>query len=117
MQVLVVEDEPLIAIEIEDILASAGIEVVGPAASVRQSMELIYEQRVDAAVLDVNLGKESSEVVAFELNRRGIPFVAVSGYTSDQRPRVFENSPYLVKPFRAQDLIDTVRCAAASAAR
>lgn len=117
MHVLVVEDEPLIAIEIEDILASAGIVVVGPAASVRQSMELIYDQRVDAAVLDVNLGQENSEAVAFELNRRGIPFVAVSGYTTDQRPRVFENSPYLVKPFRAQDLIDSVRCAAREASR
>lgn len=117
MHVLVVEDEPLIAIEIEDILASAGIRVIGPAASVSQSMELIHGHEVDAAVLDVNLGKESSEPVAFELNRRGIPFVAVSGYTSDQRPRVFENSPYLVKPFRAKDLIDSVRCAAATGAR
>lgn len=117
MQVLVVEDEPLIAIEIEDILSSDGIGVIGPAASVSRSLELIHGHEIDAAVLDVNLGKESSEAVADELNRRGIPFVAVSGYTSDQRPRVFENSPYLLKPFRAQDLIDCVRCAAATVAR
>ena len=58
LKVLVVEDEPLVAMALEDLLTDSGCTVVGPASSVKQGMRLIEEQAVDGAVLDVNLRGE-----------------------------------------------------------
>lgn len=104
-----VKDEPLIALELHDVLADAGLEVIGPAATAREGLDLISAGPIDAAVLDVNLGRETSESVARELAERGVPFLAVSGYAADQRPRAFESVPFLAKPFRAADLVKSVR--------
>ncbi|MBT3069647.1 PAS domain S-box protein [Rhodomicrobium sp. Az07] len=96
--VLVVEDEALVALEIGHALREARFEVLGPARCVAQALELLKVSRCGAAVLDINLGSETSETVALELNRRGIPFVIVSGYSLDQLPPAFEGVPALVKP-------------------
>lgn len=109
MRVLVVEDEALIALEIDTILSEAGLAVAGPVSSVRDALDLIAKGNVDAAVLDVNLGRETSEPIAEELNRRTVPFIAVSGYASDQRPSSMSDAPFLAKPFRARDLIACIR--------
>lgn len=109
MRVLVVEDEALIAIEIDGILAAAGFAVVGPVATVKDALPLLASDAIDGAVLDVNLGRETSEPIAQELTQRGVPFLAVSGYATDQRPTVFQGAPFLAKPFRASDLIAAVR--------
>jgi DNA-binding response OmpR family regulator len=109
MRVLIVEDEGLIAIEIEHILTSAGFEVAGPVASAKEALALVSTGQVEGAVLDVNLGRETSEAVAAELASRGVPFIAVSGYASDQRPAVFNGAPFLAKPFRARELLAAVR--------
>jgi DNA-binding response OmpR family regulator len=109
MRILVVEDEPLIALEVHDVLADAGFEVIGPAATAREGLALISAGPIDAAVLDVNLGRETSEAVARELSARGVPFLAVSGYAAEQRPGVFEKALFLAKPFRAVDLVTSIR--------
>lgn len=98
--VLVVEDEALVALEIVHSLREARFEVLGPARSVAQAFDILKKSRCSAAVLDINLGSETSEAVAVELNRRGIPFVIVSGYSLDQLPQAFEGVPALVKPVR-----------------
>lgn len=109
MRVLVVEDEALIAIELDSILTEAGFSVAGPVASVKDALEIVARETIDAGVLDVNLGRETSEPIALELTRRGIPFVAVSGYANDQRPAIFSGARFVSKPFRARDLIAVVR--------
>ena len=108
-RILVVEDEPLVAIEIAHILKKAGFDVIGPARSVAPALSLIEERGCDAAVLDINLGGETSEPVAWRLLTRGAPFVALSGYSRTQHPPVFSGAPALAKPVRPALLVAELR--------
>lgn len=99
--VLLVEDDAIIAFDLADQLSAAGYEVLGPAIDAIHGLALLAGRGCDVAVLDVNLGNgTTSEPVAVELRRRSIPFVTVSGYTSDQHPPVFTGAPLIVKPVR-----------------
>jgi PAS domain S-box-containing protein len=109
LRVLVVEDEAIVALEIEQNLRDAGFEVVGPAARVAEAMELLKESGCDAAVLDINLGSETSEAIARMLSGTGTPFVTVSGYSQDQRPSGFSGGAFLAKPLRAELLVAQLR--------
>jgi CheY-like chemotaxis protein len=79
LRVLIVEDEALIAMVYEDLLAEQGCESLGPAASVAQALALIAADPPDAALLDVNLDGEISGPVAERLHQEGIPFLVVTG--------------------------------------
>lgn len=79
-QILVVEDEFLIALELEQVLHLAGYQVVGPATSVAMALELLRHVRPDAAILDVNLAEERVTPVAEVLKAMAVPFVLASGY-------------------------------------
>ena len=109
MKVLVVDDEPLLAIDLADCLEDAGFMVVGPAGSVKDALALIAAPGCDAAVIDVNLGRETAEPIAHELTRLGIPFIVVSGYAPDQIPLVFHTAPRLVKPFDVAAVVTLLR--------
>ncbi len=100
-RVLVVEDEPLIAAGIAEILELGGFQVIGPAGGVREALWLLEHEGCDTAVLDVNLGAETSEPITLELIRTGIPFVVVSGYSRDQLPAFFRSAPLIPKPLQA----------------
>jgi PAS domain S-box-containing protein len=104
-RVLVVEDEAIVALEIEQYLRNAGFEVIGPAAKVAEALQLLKEFSCDAAVLDINLGAETSEPIARVLSGQGTPFVTVSGYSMNQRPSGFVGSAFLAKPLRAERLV------------
>ena len=110
-RILVVEDEPLIAMDFSQTLSDAGYVVIGPANSVARALALIAKFGCDAAVLDVNLGKESSEPIARELIRLGKPFVTTSGYSREQQPQIMQTAPMLGKPVSSAVLISGVeRC-------
>jgi PAS domain S-box-containing protein len=104
-RILVVEDEAVVALEIAQVLLKAGFKVVGPARAADQALRLINETRCDAAILDINLGGETSEPVALRLRERNTPFVTVSGYSSQQVPPVFKGSCSLTKPLRPELLV------------
>ena len=72
-KVLIVEDEVLIALDLVDIVSSAGALPVGPAGSVRQALRYLESTDVTAAILDVNLGNEDSLEIACWLRAAGIP--------------------------------------------
>ena len=76
--VLVVEDELFIAMELAECLEEAGFQVSGPVGSVRDALRVIAGQQPDAAVLDVNLGREKVIPVAERLRSLGVPFVIAS---------------------------------------
>ena len=76
-RVLVVEDEALLADEISRILDDAGFQVVGPAGRVEKAFHLLNDVGCDAAVLDMQLDGETSELIARVLAARGTPFVTV----------------------------------------
>jgi CheY-like chemotaxis protein len=103
-RILVVEDEVIVAMLIEDILSDQGATIVGPAARVAKALELLAEDEVDAAVLDVNLAGEMTTPVAEELRRRGIPFAFATGYGAAGVPEGFAGQPLLQKPFQEHDL-------------
>jgi DNA-binding response OmpR family regulator len=105
MRVLVVEDEPFVAMDIAAILSNAGWKVVGPAGSVRRALKLIEEQPCEAAILDANLNGESAAPIAETLQSRGIPFMVLSGYATEQLPGPLSGAPFLSKPCNPSDLV------------
>jgi CheY-like chemotaxis protein len=80
--VLLVEDELLVAMEMEEALRDLGCEVLGPAATVEEALRLAQSEagRIDAAVLDINLAGRPSFPVADLLAGRGVPVVFATGY-------------------------------------
>jgi two-component SAPR family response regulator len=98
MRVLVVEDEVLLALEVQDMLQRLGQEVVGPVGNLREALKLAETEQLDAALLDVNLGTENSLKVAETLAERGIPFVFVTGYEHKTLPGSLNTAPRLTKP-------------------
>lgn len=114
-RVLLVEDEFFIALDIGQQLADAGFEVVGPAPSVSKALSLVDEQGCDVAILDVNLGGETSEPVARKLQESDKPFVVLSGYSIDNKAAPwFGDAAVLSKPLRMDDLVAALRgCTAA----
>jgi PAS domain S-box-containing protein len=108
-RILVVEDEPLVALEIEADLVTAGAVVIGPASTLEAAAGLIAEGRSEAAVLDANLAGLPVGALAAALARQGVPFVFATGYGHDGLPEGFRDRPVLYKPFEADQLLQMVR--------
>lgn len=104
-RVLIVDDEVLIAFDIQWALTQAGFEVAEIRTTVKEALASIAKAQFDIAILDANLNGESAEPVAVALAERGIPFLGLSGYLPGQQPPSFGNAPFLEKPFRVDDLI------------
>jgi DNA-binding response OmpR family regulator len=98
-RILILDDEPLIAMMVEDWLTEIGCEAVGPANSVASALRLVESEKLDGAILDVSLGGENSYSVADALRTRGIPFTFVTGRGADGVDSRFEGAPVLAKPF------------------
>jgi PAS domain S-box-containing protein len=103
---LVVEDEPLVALEIVASLEQAGIEVAGSVGSPSEALALIERATLDAALLDGNLHGQSVGEIAAALTRKNVPFVFVTGYGRESLPPAFAGSAALSKPFSQQQLFD-----------
>lgn len=99
-RLLVVEDEYMIAMELVSTLEELGAEVVGPAASVEDALALVGSDgdRLDAAVLDINLRDERVYPVADALAARGVPFVFATGYDATAIPPAYAATPRCEKP-------------------
>ncbi|MFT4120518.1 response regulator [Bradyrhizobium sp.] len=97
--VLIVEDDPIIAIDFEDRLMGFGVKHVRTVASVAQALQAIAERAPDFALLDVELVREKSFAIAERLVALKIPFVFVTGYGAETRvPPAFAGQPRLQKP-------------------
>lgn len=101
LRILVVEDEAIIAMLIEDLLADLGCVVVGPAGTVAQALAIAACDglSLDGGVLDVNLGGEKVFPVADALAKRGIPFIFATGYGKSGVGAQYEGRPVIAKPF------------------
>jgi len=97
-RVMIVEDEALVALVLADHLTEFGLSVVGPCANVAEATAAVEANDLDAAILDVNLGKELVYPVAELLAKRGIPFVFVTGYGPESIDRRFAHAAVLEKP-------------------
>jgi CheY-like chemotaxis protein len=98
--VLVVEDEPIVAMMIEDLLDDLGARTVGPAFSIAEAISLIETSAIDAAILDVNVGEEHSHGIADRLRARGVPFVFATGYGREGCG--YDGAEVIEKPFRRE---------------
>ncbi len=105
-RVLIVEDEPLIAMVAEDYLAEAGYSVVGPAGTIATALGLIAAEDFDAALLDANLGGEGVDKVAHALT--GKPFAFVTGYGRDSLPSGFGDRLVVEKPYTQTQLLAAI---------
>jgi CheY-like chemotaxis protein len=104
LRVLVVEDEMMVSMLIEDMLADLGCLVVGPASRLDEATELVKSADIDCAVLDVNLGGQPIFPVADLLREKGAPFAFATGYGDAGLREVDRGTPVLQKPFREGDL-------------
>jgi DNA-binding NarL/FixJ family response regulator len=107
--ILVVEDEFLVAMELEAILMNTGWKVVGPAGTLAGAVKLARSAHCDGAALDVNLGGDRVDEVASILAGRGIPFVFVSGYGRENLPAAHRENLLISKPANGQSLVQAVR--------
>jgi CheY-like chemotaxis protein len=107
-RILIVEDEPLVAMVAASALTETGCTVVGPASTLVEALRLAEEEQLDAAVLDRNLGGRDSHSVAERLRARGIPFAVVTGYADTGLPLIFGDVPSLAKPFEPDKLVALV---------
>ena len=104
-RILVVEDEYMIAQEIAGVLADAGAEVLGPAPRLAAATRLVaLEDRIDGALLDVNLGNEAIWPVVDTLLARGVPLVLATGYDANAIPAAYASLPRCEKPASGQNL-------------
>lgn len=108
-RVLILEDEPIIAMELQETLEGFGYTVVGPAHSCEAALELLWSGKVDAAILDLILGEGTCEVVADELSLNGIPYAFASGYDSHALHDRFPDVPVITKPSASKDVANVLR--------
>jgi DNA-binding NtrC family response regulator len=108
-RILIVEDIAILALNFEDILKRAGAEVVGPALKLECAERLAEEETLSGALLDIRLNGHEVWSVARRLDGRGVPFAFCTGhFNSDNLPAEWRGRPLLVKPARAQAIIDTI---------
>jgi DNA-binding response OmpR family regulator len=103
-RLLVVEDEMLVLLTIEDMLADLGCEAVSSAATVKRAVALIEAKVFDAAMLDMNLNGDNSHAIAEALRARQVPFLVCTGNTGRDLSDVFRNRAVLRKPFSFEAL-------------
>jgi len=97
-RILLVEDESLIAMMMQDMLASLGFIVIGPYGGLEAALSAAQHADLDGAVLDVNLNGEAAYPVADMLAARGVPYILVTGYESDSIRGRHAAAPVLQKP-------------------
>ncbi|NNC37741.1 MAG: response regulator [Acidimicrobiales bacterium] len=108
-KILIVEDDPFIAMDIEEVFLAAGYKVLGPVAVVDAALLLLQNMLPDAATLDFNLGKETSLPIAEELDKLEIPYVFLSGQMEKVVASKLDREPtILAKPFDPDLLMKTI---------
>ena len=104
-RILIVEDEPLLAMELETNLNALGCKTLRSAATLNAAKAAIGDSGCDAALVDVNLGGRQADELAVALTRKNIPFAFVTGYGREGLPAGFKEVAILSKPFAKEELL------------
>jgi len=107
--VLIVEDDPIIALDLEDTVLGLGAATVRTAGHVATALDMIAARAPDFALLDVGLVHENSFAIAERLTTLNISFAFVTGYGSGKVPAIFADRPRLPKPFSTEALLVVLR--------
>ena len=102
-RVLIIEDEPVVAMLLEDMLDDLGLTVAGRARTLDRALQADAFQ-CDAAVMDINLRGEKSYAAAERLSEAGVPIVFVTGHTRERPPGRLGEAPILLKPYGIHEL-------------
>jgi DNA-binding response OmpR family regulator len=109
--ILIVEDEPLIAMMLEDFLESLGHSIAATCDSVDAAMAEVEKGGFDVAILDVNLKGQNVWPVATRLREQGVPFVIASGGHVDPPPAEFATVPLIEKPYTVDRVTPAINAA------
>jgi len=107
-RIVLIEDEPLVCMDVESILTSVGCAIAGTAGHLAAAKTLSAAAECDAALLDVNLGGHPVDELAATLTRRNIPFAFVTGYGRETLPQGFRDALMVRKPFSQDELVSVV---------
>jgi DNA-binding NtrC family response regulator len=106
-RILVIEDDILLSMDVEAILAESGFEVQ-VASSLAEAMRVVSERKTDCAVIDINLKGTMSFPAADALNDTGVPFLVLTGHSAHVIPPRHRARPFLQKPYKAAQLVEAV---------
>ncbi len=107
-RIVLIEDEPLIALDLEMRLTQAGCVIAGIAGTPAQAKEMLDAARYDAVLLDGNLAGDPVDELAIALTQRNIPFAFITGYSRDSLPHGFREAVIVTKPFSDERLLSAV---------
>ena len=112
IRILLVEDEPIVAMLTEDQLENIGCVVIATVATIAEANAAIASLSFDIAMVDINLGEESGLEIARSLIARKIPYIVTSGYAAEALRRDHPTAPVLTKPYAIAELEGAIsRCA------
>lgn len=107
-RILIVEDEPVLALTLEEELIDAGFAIAGVALQLDKALALVESGVCDVAIVDANLVGVSASPVAIALAARGLPYIVMSGYSPDQLRGEYPRGFFLSKPCRPELLLETL---------
>jgi PAS domain S-box-containing protein len=104
-RILIVEDEPLVAMDLEELLRGAGCQIAATVATIAAAKDAVNAIPCDAALLDANLGGEPVDEIAAALTRKGVPFAFATGHGPEALPAGFRETPFIGKPFEPEQVL------------
>lgn len=104
LRCLIIEDEPLIAMVLEDMIETVGHAVAGIASNAAAAMAAIEKGGFDVAILDVNLGADIAWDIADQLHDKGCAFILATGSSLAAAPQRFKSAHFLSKPYLLADV-------------
>jgi DNA-binding response OmpR family regulator len=111
-RVLIVEDDPVIAFGLEDLLVESGFEIAGVAPTLPKALALIELGACDAAIVDANLDGVSASPAGAAMTLRGLPYIVLSGYSAQQQGGAFAGAAaYMQKPCVPKELLNALEMA------
>jgi DNA-binding response OmpR family regulator len=108
-RILIVEDEMLLAMDLQIQLENEGCIIIGPAPNVAQALDAIAKNKPDAATLDINLNGETSAEIAGALMEMSVPFILTTGYGEIPEDPQFREAPQVKKPVNMAELIEKLQ--------
>lgn len=101
---LILEDEPIVAFALEDMLIDLGFETVQVATTIEEAIRCLEDSTPNAAILDVNIRGQRSYGVAAALTTRRVPFIFATGYGDAEHPDCFKAVATLTKPYTQEQI-------------